>query len=48
MEGLYKKVMKGSYPKIPSKFSNDLSVMVKHLLQTNPNNRPTCGKIYFI
>jgi NIMA (never in mitosis gene a)-related kinase len=32
MQGLYNRVLKGVYPKIPSHFSNDLSVMVKGLL----------------
>lgn len=43
MEGLYKKVMKGVYPKISSKYSIDLGQMIKQLLQTNPNIRPSCG-----
>lgn len=48
MEGLYKKVMKGVYPKISSKYSADLAQMIKLLLQTNPNLRPTCGNICVI
>lgn len=43
MEGLYKKVMKGVYPKISSKYSTDLANIIKQLLQINPNLRPTCG-----
>lgn len=32
MQGLYKAVLKGSYPKIPSHFSADLSELIKFLL----------------
>ena len=43
MSGLYKKVLKGSYPKIPTQFTNDLSNMIRMLLQPPPLRRPTCG-----
>ena len=45
MEGLYKKVIKGVYNKIPEKFSNDLFTVVQFLLQVNPDNRPSCEQI---
>lgn len=45
MEGLYKKVIRGIYPRIPSEFSQDLSNLVRSLLQTNPASRPSCEKI---
>jgi len=32
MEGLYKKVIRGFYPKIPSHFSSDLNAVVRSLL----------------
>lgn len=32
MQGLYSRVLKGVYPKIPSHFSSDLSTMLKSLL----------------
>lgn len=32
MQGLYARVLKGVYPKIPSHFSSDLSAMIKALL----------------
>ena len=32
MEGIYKKVLKGLYPKIPSVFSHDLNRLIKSLL----------------
>jgi Protein kinase domain len=45
MSGLYKKVLKGLYPKISSHYSNDLANMIKMLLQVAPINRPNCDKI---
>ncbi|CDW89912.1 protein kinase domain containing protein [Stylonychia lemnae] len=45
MNGLYKRVLKGVYPKIPTSYSNDLGVMIKTLLQVQPNTRPTCEQI---
>ncbi len=45
MQGLYKKVLRGIYPKIPNNFSAELSGVVKALLQVSPNVRPTCDKI---
>ena len=45
MKGLYQKVVRGSYPPLPSVYSSDLSAIVKQLLQVNPTNRPTCSKI---
>jgi NIMA (never in mitosis gene a)-related kinase len=32
MEGLYKMVLKGVYPRIPDKYSSDLSRLIKSLL----------------
>ena len=45
MEGLYKKVTKGQYSKIPDIFSDDLYQMVQFLLQVNPKLRPNCDQI---
>ena len=42
MEGLYKKVTRGIYQRIPSEFSQDLSSMIRVLLQVNPESRPSC------
>jgi NIMA (never in mitosis gene a)-related kinase len=33
MQSLYKKVLKGIYPRIPTSYSQDLAAIVKHLLQ---------------
>ena len=43
MEGLYKKVLKGYYPRIPTHYSQDLSNVIRALLQVSPNLRPSCG-----
>ena len=45
MEGLYNKVIKGQYNRIPERFSNDLSTILKQLLQVNPDSRPSCEQI---
>lgn len=41
MQGLYKKVLKGVYPKIPSQFSPELSLLLRRMLTVNPNKRPS-------
>ena len=48
MKGLYHKVLKGQYPRIPSKFSADLSNIIKEMLKVNAHMRPTCCKMAFI
>lgn len=45
MAGLYKKVLRGIYPKIPSHFSTDLANCIKSLLQVQAQLRPTCEQI---
>jgi hypothetical protein len=45
MQGLYKKVLKGQYPKISHKFSVDIQTIVRILLQVLPKKRPTCQEI---
>lgn len=45
MQGLYKKVLKGQYPKIPSIYSSDLGQMIKTLLQVSPQLRPSAEQI---
>ena len=36
MNGLYKRVLKGQYPSIPSHFSMEMRSVIKSLLQVNP------------
>ena len=45
MEGLYKKVIKGHYPKISDNYSSDISELIKMLLKVNSEERPTCAQI---
>lgn len=45
MNGLYKRVLKGVYPKIPGSYSSDLALMIKTLLQVESSTRPTCDQI---
>ena len=43
MDGLYKKIVKGYYQKIPTHYSIDLSNIIRVLLQVSPHLRPSCG-----
>ena len=45
MEELYKKVMRGIYPKISSKFSEDLSDALKLMIQVEAGARPSCEEL---
>ncbi|EAR99285.2 plant dual-specificity MAP kinase kinase family domain protein (macronuclear) [Tetrahymena thermophila SB210] len=45
MEGLYKKVIRGYYPRIPPHFSQDLANVIRALLQVAPHLRPSADKI---
>lgn len=45
MDGLYKKVIKGSYSKIGDNYSKQLASVIKNMLQVNPSNRPDAGQL---
>jgi hypothetical protein len=45
MDGLYKKVIKGSYTKIGDNCSKNLSNIIKAMLQVNPSNRPSASQL---
>ena len=45
MDGLFRKVLKGLYPKIPTHYSEELNKMLKRLISVNPNHRPSCDQI---
>lgn len=45
MDGLYKKVLKGVYPKIPDCYSADVNSLLQSLIKVNPAHRPTCDQI---
>lgn len=46
MQGLFKRVMAGDYPRLPSSFSAELKMLVDSLLQRNANDRPSASKFY--
>jgi len=41
MEGLYRKVVRGQYPRIPAHYSQDLADVIAALLQVHPRHRPS-------
>ncbi len=45
MEGLYKKVIRGLYPRIPTEYSSDLSNIIRLMLQVVSDSRPTAEKL---
>jgi NIMA (never in mitosis gene a)-related kinase len=45
MDGLYKKVIKGTYHKIGDHFSKPLSSVIKSMLQVNPSSRPNAAQL---
>jgi serine/threonine protein kinase len=45
MQELYKRVLTGKYPKIPSDYSRDLSSIISTLLTVKPSERPSCEQI---
>lgn len=48
MDGLYKKVIKGSYSKIGDAYSKQLAAVIKSMLQVNPANRPDADQLVAI
>eukprot|EP00429_Kryptoperidinium_foliaceum_P018193 CAMPEP_0176044202 /NCGR_PEP_ID=MMETSP0120_2-20121206/21938_1 /TAXON_ID=160619 /ORGANISM="Kryptoperidinium foliaceum, Strain CCMP 1326" /LENGTH=626 /DNA_ID=CAMNT_0017377609 /DNA_START=65 /DNA_END=1945 /DNA_ORIENTATION=- len=45
MEGLYRKVVRGQYPRISAHYSQDLSDIISALLQVHPRNRPSVDQL---
>eukprot|EP00347_Sterkiella_histriomuscorum_P021511 403333721 len=45
MEGLFKKILAGKYPRIPQQFSQDMGKIIRSMLQVQPHLRPNCDKI---
>ncbi len=45
MEGLFKKVQAGKFPKLPDNFSSELGGFIRACLQVKPHLRPDCDKI---
>lgn len=45
MQGLYKKIQKGIFDKIPSQYSQELTQMITFCLQVSPSQRPSCDQL---
>ena len=45
MQGLYRRIVKGYYKRIPKQYTQDLAYVVKWLLQVKPENRPSCDQL---
>jgi serine/threonine protein kinase len=45
MDGLYKRVLKGQFSRIPKVYSDELNHVIKKLLNVNAQGRPTCDQI---
>jgi NIMA (never in mitosis gene a)-related kinase len=45
MKGLYNKVTKGIYPRLPNIYSSDLCSVIGSMIQVNPKSRPSCQQI---
>lgn len=45
MKGLYQKVISGSYPDIPSLYSDDLKSVIRMCLEVNPSVWPTSAQL---
>ena len=45
MDGLYHKIMKGKYQKIPEKYSQDLNEVLKLMLKVDEKERPSCEEL---
>jgi NIMA (never in mitosis gene a)-related kinase len=45
MDGLFKKIVKGSYSKIGDNYSKQLSSVIKSMLQVNPSSRPDATQL---
>ena len=42
MDQLFRRVLRGTFPRIPGHFSNDIWMIVHSMLQQKPNKRPSC------
>ena len=45
MQGFYKKVLRGHYPKVANSYSSELANVVRSLIQVSPHQRPSCERI---
>merc|ERR1711988_734199 len=45
LKNLMLRILRGSYPAIPSKYSNDIRILINKMLQKNPLDRPSLNAI---
>ena len=45
IQTLYKRIMAGYYPRIPSIYSNELSEVISSLLKQDPKDRPSASEL---
>ena len=45
MEGLYRKVIKGKFKRIPRFYSDDLNSVIRKMVVLKPNKRPDCDEL---
>ena len=45
MEDLYKKIVRGFYPQIPNRYSDDLKEIIQIMIQTEVGARPSCDEL---
>lgn len=45
MSGLAQRIIKGTFEKIPSSYSNDMNKIINNCLQVDPSNRLSCSQI---
>jgi len=45
MNGLYQRVMRGQFTRIPNTYSDDMYTFIRNLLQVSPVLRPSCEQI---
>ena len=42
MQGLYKAVIRGKYPRIPEHFSHEMATVIQFMLKVQASQRPSC------
>jgi hypothetical protein len=45
MQSLFRKILKGHYPRVSKIYSKDLIYLVKNMLQTKSIDRPSCEEL---
>ena len=45
MQSLFRRVLKGQYPRVSRQYSKDLIFLVKNMLKTRATDRPGCEEL---